>query len=350
MTARKRNKIDLPVPITLEPMEAELTNELPEGEGWIFEPKWDGFRCLVFRSGESVELQSKAGKPLARYFPDVVDAVLQLPPEQFVLDGEIVIPVGAALSFDDLLLRIHPAESRVQKLAASTPASFVAFDLLVDESGNDLTREPLAARREALERMAQEHFEKSPRVRLSPSTPKQALARKWLEGDRQGLDGVMAKKADQPYQSGNRTGMLKVKKMRTAECVIGGFRRSKTGKGVASLLLGLYGSDGLLHHVGFCSALNQKGKAEALKKLEPLEGGEGFTGREPTGQSRWRKGDAAEWIRVEPSLVVEVQYDHFSGGRFRHGTKFMRWRPDKAPESCSLEQVEREGVGALKML
>lgn len=351
MTRKGGKKLDgLPIPVSLEPMEAQLNEDLPTGDGWIYEPKWDGFRCLAFRSGDSIDLRSKAGKPLARYFPDVVEALVELPAERFVMDGEIVIPVGRDLSFEDLLLRIHPAESRVQKLAAAHPALFVAFDLLVDDEGRDLTGEPLSVRREALEQFTEAHLSGSDRVRSSPSTDDPRKARKWLAAGRQGLDGVMAKRAELPYQSGNRDGMVKVKRMRTADCVVGGYRWGKSGKQVGSLLLGLYGDEGDLHHVGFCSALNQKRKAEAKERLEPVTGGTGFTGKSPGGPSRWRSAEAAEWIPVEPTIVVEVQYDHFSGGRFRHGTRFLRWRPDKDPRTCTIGQVEREGQGAMGML
>ena len=340
----------LPIPRSLDPMEAELRPELPGGEGWIFEPKWDGFRCLAFRDRKEVELRSKSGKPLTRYFPDIVDALLDVAAERFVLDGEIVIPVGQALSFDDLLLRIHPAASRVRTLAGSTPGLFVAFDLLADDRGTDLSGEPLLERREALERFAAEHFGGAPRVRLSPVTRSRATAEKWLHAAREGLDGVMAKRGDLPYQSGSRSGMVKVKRMRTADCVVGGFRWTKSGDRVASLLLGLYGDDGLLHHVGFCAALNERRRKEADERLIVLRGGDGFDGRAPVGHSRWRKEGSGEWEAVRPEVVVEVQYDHFSGGRFRHGTRFQRWRPDKAPRSCTLDQVEREAASALGMI
>lgn len=340
----------LPISTDFEPMEAELAEKLPEGEGWIYEPKWDGFRCLAFRDGAKIELRSKAGKPLTRYFPDVVERLLQIAVERFVLDGEIVIPAGAGLSFDDLLLRIHPADSRVQKLAAELPAMFIAFDLLVDDEGKDLTEWPLARRRSALNSLAAKRFPENGDVRLSPSTTNAADAQRWLNAVRLGLDGVIAKRAELPYQSGNRHGMIKVKRLRTAECVVGGFRWSKNGKRIGSMLLGLYGDDGLLHHVGFCSALNEARRREAQERLVPLQGGEGFSGRAPGGPSRWRSAGEAKWEAVDPSIVIEVQYDHFISGRFRHGTKFMRWRPDKAPESCEMAQVEREGASAVGLL
>jgi ATP-dependent DNA ligase len=340
----------LPVPLDIEPMEAELRDELPLGDGWLYEPKWDGFRCLAFRSGGDVDLRSKAGKPLSRYFPDVVEAILEVPADRFVLDGEIVIPVGGSLSFDDLLLRIHPAASRVKKLAAAHPGVFIAFDLLADARGKDLRKKVLRERRGALERFAARLLAHAERVRLSPATEEVKIARKWLAAGRGGLDGVMAKRLDLPYQAGARTGMVKVKRLRSADCVVGGFRWTRSGDRVASLLLGLYDDDGKLHHVGFCAALTDARRREADERLPPLRGGDGFTGRAPQGHSRWRKEGSGDWEPVRPGVVVEVQYDHFTSGRFRHGTRFLRWRPDKPPERCTLDQVAKEGTSAMRML
>jgi ATP-dependent DNA ligase len=338
--------VKLPVPLDLAPMEAESREKLPEGDGWLYEPKWDGFRCVAFRDGDEIELRSKAGKPLTRYFPDVVDALGALPARRFVLDGEIVIPVEGALSFDDLLLRIHPAASRVAKLAAATPGVFIAFDLLVDSRGADRSGEPLRSRRKRLEDFAGRNLNDGGRVRLSPATEDVAGAQRWLDEAGRALDGVIAKRLDLPYQSGTRTGMVKVKRIRTADCVVGGFRRTRDGTGIASILLGLYDADGLLHHVGFCSAFDARRKREVADRLLPLRGGEGFTGRAPTAESRWRKaGSSADWEAVRPQLVVEVRYDHFTGGRFRHGTRFLRWRPDKPPTGCTLDQVVTAGKG-----
>lgn len=342
--------MSLPLPHDYPPMEAELEAKLPLGDVWAYEPKWDGFRCLAFRDGDDVDLRSKAGKPLGRYFPDVVDAVRAVSAAHFVLDGEIVIPVGGDLSFDELLLRVHPAESRVRKLAAAHPALFVAFDLLVDERGRDLTGEPLRKRRSALERFAAELLdEENGPIRLSPEVRDVAEARTWLAGGRQGLDGVVAKRLDQPYLSGERA-MVKVKRMRTADCVVGGFRWAKSGGQVGSLLLGLYGDDGLLHHVGFTGSMSATVHREATERLLPLRGPPGFTGRSPGGPSRWRSEGSGEWEPVRSDVVVEVQYDHFSGGRFRHGTRFLRWRPDKDPRACTLAQVRREAGAAMGML
>ena len=340
----------LPLPPDFPPMEAESEGEIPTGAGWIYEPKWDGFRCLAFKDGKEVDLRSKAGKPLGRYFPDVVEAIAAIRAPRFVLDGEIVVPVGDALVFDELLLRIHPAGSRVAKLAAAHPARLVVFDLLVDARGKDRTRDPLERRRAALEEFAAKHLRDNHAIHLSPHTDDAAEARRWLAGGHGGLDGVMAKRTELAYASGERTAMVKVKRIRTAECVVGGFRWGKDGKSVGSLLLGLYDAEGLLHHVGFCSALNARVRKEAAERVVPARGGEGFTGRAPGGPSRWRKEGSGEWEALRPQVVVEVEYDHFTGGRFRHGTKFLRWRPDKSPEACRMEQVEKEGRSALATL
>lgn len=340
----------LPIDYDYAPMEAQLQAQLPEGEDWLYEPKWDGFRCLAFRDGDEVELRSKSGKPLTRYFPDVEETIRGVAARRFVLDGEIVIATGGGLSFDDLLQRIHPAASRVNRLAEELPADLIAFDLLVDSRGKDLTGMPLRKRREALEKFAASALDGMQRVHLSPQTDDADKARGWLEDAAIGLDGVVAKLSDAPYATGERTAMVKVKRMRTADCVVGGFRWAKNGSDVGSLLLGLYGEDGALHHVGFCSALNAKRKQEAKERVLPLRGGEGFTGRAPMGTSRWRTEGSAEWEALRPELVVEVEYDHFSQGRFRHGTRFTRWRPDKSPRQCRMEQVERESASALRML
>jgi ATP-dependent DNA ligase len=342
--------VKLPVPVALEPMEAELRRSLPDEGDWLFEPKWDGFRCLAFRDGEEVELRSKAGKPLGRYFPDVVEAMLALPARRFVLDGEIVISTKHGLDFDELLLRIHPAATRVEKLAAANPATVIVFDLLVDERGTDWTARPLKSRRRRLETFARSRLEAHRRVLLSPATTDLDAARAWLDQAHGGLDGVVAKRLDLPYQAGTRAGMVKVKRLRSADCVIGGFRWSRAGGSVGSLLLGLHDDEGRLNHVGFCSAFDRRKRAEVDERIPALRGGAGFTGRAPTEQSRWRKEGSGDWEPVEPTVVVEVEYDHFSGGRFRHGTRFVRWRPDKAPEQCTMGQVEREARSALSLI
>ncbi|MGQ0713449.1 MAG: ATP-dependent DNA ligase [Gemmatimonadaceae bacterium] len=331
-------------------MEAQLVDELPTGSEWQYEPKWDGFRCLVHRDGERVDLVSKAGKPLTRYFPDVVDTVRAVGARRFVLDGEIVVPVEDSLSFDELLLRIHPAASRIEKLSRESPASLVVFDLLVDARGRSLVAKTLAERREALDAFAEETLEGVPRIYLSPATTSRATVSKWLRSVGDGLDGIIAKRLDVPYASGDRTGMRKVKNMRTAECVVGGFRYASNGKIVGSLLLGLYDGAGLLHHVGFTSNIKSDVKADLTRRLEKLVTPPGFTGRAPGGPSRWSTERSAEWKPLKPELVVEVRYDHFSGGRFRHGTSFLRWRPDKAPRQCTVDQVEQEGRSAMRLL
>jgi len=344
--------VNLPIPLDYPPAESEQADELPTGDGWQYEPKWDGFRCLAFRHGGQVELRSKAGKPLGRYFPDVVDALRALTAKRFVLDGEIVIPVDDTLSFEELQLRLHPAASRVEKLAAAHPALMVAFDLLLGPRGGPLTERPLAERRERLEAFAAQYFAGAGRVRLSPATRDAERARAWLERGERGLDGVMAKCLDLPYLSGERTGMVKVKNVRTVECVVGGFRYAQKERIVGSLLLGLYGGDGLLHHVGFCSAIPREDRRALTPELEALRRPPGFTGSAPGGPSRWSAMNprSTEWEPLAPERVVEVGYDHFTGGRFRHGTRFVRWRPDKAPEQCTFAQLAPAGRSSLRML
>lgn len=333
---------DLPVPLDLAPMEAKLVEDLPTGPGWRFEPKWDGFRCLAFRAGDAVELKAKSGKPLGRYFPDVVAMLRALPVSRFVVDGELTIAVDGELSFDALQLRLHPAESRVRRLAAEHPASFVLFDCLMDRRGHSLVDAPLSKRRAALEGLY-ERFKAPERIRLSPGTDDRAQARKWLREVGSALDGVVAKRLDGAYQPGERA-MLKIKRMRTADCVVGGFRYEQGGREVGSLLLGLYDDEGLLDHVGFCSTITDAERPALTKGLEALAGGEGFTGGKPGGPSRWSNGRATEWTPLRPELVVEVRYDHVTGGRFRHGTKLIRFRPDKAPRQCTKAQLRAEAA------
>lgn len=341
----------LPIAPPIEPMLAELVSEIPSGNSWQYEPKWDGFRCIAFRDGEKVELQSKAGQTLTRYFPEVAEALRALPPSRFVLDGEIVVPVGRGLSFDDLLQRIHPAESRVRKLAEETPALFLVFDLLVDEKGRSLLGMPLAERRKALERFAKAHFQEKGGIRLSPATEDLGTARKWLASAGGALDGVVAKRLDLEYRAGDRTGMQKVKLVKTADCVVGGFRYAAKAPVIGSLLLGLYDGRGKLDHVGFCSSIKAAQRREWTPQLEALIRKPGFTGRAPGGPSRWSTERSGEWEPLEPRLVVEVAHDHYSQGRFRHGTRFLRWRPDKAPRDCTLAQVKRESrVSVLSLL
>ena len=328
----------------LPPMEAKSVDQIPEGAEWQYEPKWDGFRCLAFRAGADVYLQSKAGQPLARYFPDIVAALAKLRAQNFVIDGELAIPVDGALSFAELQLRLHPAASRVQKLAAAHPAILIVFDLLGDETGASLLSIPLRARREKLERFAAKYFSGQNSIRLSPATTSLATARRWFDKVGGDLDGVIAKQLDTPYASGERTAMVKVKQIRTVDCVVGGFRYA-TGKPViGSLLLGLYDDAGRLDHVGFTSAFKASERPALTRKFEALKKPPGFTGNAPGGPSRWSTERSGEWEPVDPKIVVEVTYDHFTGGRFRHGTKIVRYRPDKAPRQCTMDQVEgREG-------
>jgi ATP-dependent DNA ligase len=332
--------VSLPLPYPFPPMEAESAEALPQGADWLYEPKWDGFRCLAFRDGASVRIQSKAGKPLERYFPDVVAALLALGARRFVLDGEIVIPVNGRLSFDQLLLRVHPAESRVRTLVDAHPARLLVFDLLADERGRSLVGLPLAERRPRLEAFARKYLPAGASVVLSRATRRRPTAERWLRQGGQGdLDGVVAKRLDLPYRSGERDGMRKVKRQRTADCVVGGFRYASKGGGIGSLLLGLYDDEGLLNHVGFTSSLRAEERTRLREKLEPLVQPPGFTGKAPGGPSRWSTERSAEWEPLAPRLVVEVGYDHVSGGRFRHGTRFLRWRPDKSPTQCTMEQL-----------
>ena len=325
-------------------MEAKSVDEIPRGVNWQYEPKWDGFRCIAFRKGDQVLLQSKAGQPLGRYFPELVTALQDLKPTQFVLDGEIVILRDGHLSFDDLLMRIHPAASRIQKLSRETPATYLVFDLLVDEDGRSLVERPLSERRERLEQFFK-HFGRQASIRLSPLTREYAMAQRWIkELAASGFDGVVAKQLDCPYASGERSAMRKIKRIRTADCVVGGFRYASKGGEVGSLLLGLYDDHGLLNHVGFSSSFTASERKKLKGLLKPYMGGSGFTGHAPGGPSRWSTERSGEWERLEPKLVCEVRYDHFSGGRFRHGTKFLRWRPEKSPKSCTYEQV-KPGAG-----
>jgi ATP-dependent DNA ligase len=326
------------------PMEARSVDEIPVGDDWQYEPKWDGFRCIAFRDGDKVFLQSKAGQPLARYFPDVVAQLHELKAKRFVLDGELAIPIGDALSFDELQLRLHPAASRVQKLAAAHPALLIVFDLLADSAGKSLLAQPLRERRKKLEAFAHENIKAKSRLRLSPATTNLATAKKWFDKVGGNLDGVIAKQIDAPYASGERTAMVKVKQIRSADCVVGGFRYATGSRLLGSLLLGLYDEDGLLHHVGFTSAFKATERPALTKKFEAQKKEPGFTGNAPGGPSRWSTERSGEWEPVDPKTVVEITYDHFTGGRFRHGTKIFRWRADKSPRQCTMDQVEhREG-------
>ncbi|HEY6766080.1 MAG TPA: ATP-dependent DNA ligase [Candidatus Sulfotelmatobacter sp.] len=341
--------MSLPLSLDYPPMEAAPAASLPSGDEWQYEPKWDGFRCLAFRDHDEINLQSKAGKPLTRYFPELASALGQLKAKKFVVDGEIVIPFEKGLSFDQLLMRIHPSASRVKKLSEETPCVFIVFDLLVDEAGKSLVDLPLDKRREALEQFAGKYLKKNFMIRLSPATTDVEVARKWFHMG-VALDGVVAKQRDLSYQSGERTGMQKIKKMRTADCVVGGFRYLEKAPLVGSLLLGLYNDAGQLDHVGFTSSISAEERPGLTRKLKKLIHPPGFTGKAPGGPSRWSTKRSTEWESLNGELVAEVQFDHFTGGRFRHGTKFLRWRPDKDPKSCTMKQVKREDRSALDLL
>jgi ATP-dependent DNA ligase len=328
---------NLEVPLATPPMEAKLVSELPKEGHWQFEPKWDGFRCLAFRDGGEAALMSKSGKPLGRYFPEVLEAALQTKAKRWVADGEIVLPTDDGLAFDKLQLRLHPAPSRIARLSRETPAELVLFDCLQLDDGVAIG-EPLSKRRALLERFVKTGL--PPSFRLSPKTEDLAVAEDWLERSGGALDGIIAKRLDEPYKSGERA-MLKRKLLRTADCVVGGYRLDAKGK-LGSLLLGLYDEDGRLHHVGFTSALDAQQRAAALERLEPLKGNSAFDGSAPGGPSRWNNGKETEWVPTGAQEVVEVVYDQVTGKRFRHGTRFLRWRPDKAPHQCTMEQLRHE--------
>ncbi|MFI0527069.1 MAG: ATP-dependent DNA ligase [Ilumatobacteraceae bacterium] len=345
----------LPISPPLAPMLAKLSDDIPVGEGWLYEPKWDGFRCIVFRDGDTIELASRNERPFTRYFPELLAPLLASLPQQCVVDGEIVVPAGddRGLDFDALLQRIHPAQSRVQRLAAETPASFVAFDLLA-LGGRNLLAEPLAVRHvlltDALASVA------AP-VYLCPSTTDATVAQRWFtEFEGAGLDGVIGKRLADPYTPDKRT-LVKVKHRRTADCVIAGYRIHKDGNGVGSLLLGLFDSDGTLHHVGVAASFTTKRRRELLVELEPLthdataahpwrewaewqhaaaEAGQ----RMPGAGSRWNAGKDLSWVPLRIERVAEVSYGQLQEGRFRHGSQLLHWRPDRLPASCTYDQLE----------
>lgn len=322
----------------IEPMEARPATAIPRGEHWLYEPKWDGFRCIAFRDGPDIALQSKSGQPLERYFPEVVAALKGLSPKRFVLDGEIFIEQDGELDFDVLLQRIHPAASRIRKLSVETPATYALFDLLVDTEGRESFKNDLETRRDALELFAQQNLEGAERIGLSPASRDYETAKQWLNGTVSQFDGAMAKRLDSPYRFGERDAVVKIKRVYTADCVVGGFRLTKDEKTIASLLLGLYDDDGLLHLVGFIGSLNAAERARAADLLKPLVEEPGFTGTRPGGVSRWGSRETA-WHPLAPKVVVEVRFDHVTGRRFRHGARFVRWRPDKAPKQCTMEQL-----------
>jgi len=333
----------------LPPMEARQTEKIPADNGWQYEPKWDGFRCLAFRDRDNIYLQSKAGQPLARYFPDVVANLAKLPQRKFVLDGELVISVGGKLSFDELQLRLHPAASRVQKLAAAHPATYIVFDLLA-ANGELYLKHSLHERRHLVEKFARSNLRRTNNIRLSPATTDYAVATDWFRKTGGDLDGIIAKRLDAAYASGERTAAVKIKQIRTADCVVGGYRYATGKRVIGSLLLGLYGDDKLLHHVGFISGFKTSERRALTKKFEELRKPPGFTGNAPGGPSRWSTERSGQWEPVSPEVVVEVAYDHFTGGRFRHGTKLLRWRPDKGPRQCTMDQVEHRESRAMALL
>ena len=340
----------LPIHPPFPPMEALSVDAIPRGPQWQYEPKWDGFRCLAFRDGASVELQSKSGQSLTRYFPEMVEALLAVEADRFVADGEIVVPEGEGFSFDALLQRIHPAASRVKKLAAETPGLYIVFDLLADANGKALVDLTQAERRARLEAFAARYLNGQRRLRLSPVTAELAGAQGWLQEVGAALDGIIAKRRDLPYRAGDRTGMQKIKNYRSADCVVGGFRYGSGKPTVGSLLLGLYNNERLLDHVGFSSGIKATERKALTEKLEALIAPPGFTGNKPGGPSRWANARSAEWQPLRPELVVEVSYDHFTGGRFRHGTQILRWRPDKAPEQCRMDQVRQKAANLMSLL
>jgi ATP-dependent DNA ligase len=311
----------LPLSPPVKPQLARSRSDLPDGDDWAYEPKYDGFRAIVFVDGEDVELQSRGGKSLTRYFPE-----LRFPPGRYVVDGEIVIRDGRGREdFGALSQRIHPAASRVAMLAEETPATFIAFDLLARDDEQLLER-PFAERRSALEELVEAPVE------VAPATRSRAEAEPWLHG----AEGVIAKLLDCPYRPGERTGMVKVKRVRTIDCVVVGWRPGKEPDTVGSLILGLYDGEGKLHVVGHTSSFSAKRKRELVGELAPYETGERGRG----DPSRWDSGRELEWIELRPELVVEVSFDHTSGGRIRHGSKLLRWRDDKAPRDCALEQLD----------
>ncbi len=330
---------DFPLPLDTVPMEAKSTERLPEAAGaWHYEPKWDGFRCLAFKAGTAVDLRAKSGKPLGRYFPEVVAMLGKLAAERFVLDGELVIEIDGRLAFDALQMRLHPAESRIRKLSVETPARFVVFDVLAAPDGPVVIDRPLQQRRRLLEAfMTQAGMPRA--FVISPATSDLSAAEaRLLNAGHGATDGVVAKELARGYEPGERA-MTKVKLLRTADCVVGGFRYASGNHMVGSLLLGLYDAAGRLDHVGFTATISGEERPSLTKRLEGLREPPGFTGKAPGGPSRWSTERSGDWEPLRPELVVEVRFDHVTGGRFRHATKLMRWRPDKAPQQCTFEQI-----------
>ncbi|MER8374302.1 ATP-dependent DNA ligase [Mesorhizobium sp. M1406] len=328
-----------PLPLDIRPMEAKIANAIPEENGpWQYEPKWDGFRCLMFKNGNAADLRAKSGKPLGHYFPEIIAAVRDLKSGHFVIDGEIVIEVEGTLSFEALQMRLHPAQSRIRRLSSETPAKLILFDMLAKPGGRIITDRPLAERRRAIEDFVTSSD--NPDLRLSKRTHDKATAARWLRGAGHGsTDGIVAKLLEGHYLPGQRA-MVKVKRLRSADCVVGGFRYLAGSRDVGSLLLGLYNDDGKLDHVGFTSTIGNNDRAALTRRLEGLRAEPGFTGKAPGGPSRWSTERSGEWEPLRPELVVEVRFDHVTSDRFRHGTKLLRWRPDKAPRQCTFEQIK----------
>lgn len=331
------------LPLDTPPMEARTAEELPAPDApWRYEPKWDGFRCLAFKNGTEVELRAKSGKPLGRYFPEIIALLRGIEATHFVVDGELVIELDGRLAFDALQMRLHPAESRIRKLATETPARLILFDMLIAPGGVQLLTAPLEQRRQILEAFVRD-YRVPGRLVLSPGTDSRKVAERWLRSSGHGdTDGIIAKRLDWPYEPGERA-MVKVKRLRTADCVVGGFRYESRSRLVGSLLLGLYDNEGKLNHVGFSSTISDQERPVLTKRLEALREPPGFTGNAPGGPSRWSTERSGEWEPLRPELVVEVRFDHVTGGRFRHGTKLLRWRPDKAPRQCTCEQISAQG-------
>lgn len=325
------------------PMEALLVSHLPEGKEWRYEPKWDGFRCLAYKRDTNVTLRSKSSRSLERYFPDIVNILQKFVPKNFVLDGELLVKGDTGYSFSELQMRLHPAASRVHMLAQRQPATFVIFDILETEKDTTLMAAPLSLRRMALEKFYKKYCSTEKAVELSPQTDAMPEAWKWFDASGWYIDGIVAKKNTDVYVPGERV-MQKYKPIRTADCVVGGFRYGTDSMEVGSLLLGLYDENGHLNHVGFTSGIAKADKPSLTKKLEKLIHEPGFTGKAPGAPSRWSTERSTQWKPLSPKLVVEVNFDHVTDDRFRHGTKLVRFRPDKSPRQCTMEQLHRNFV------
>ncbi|WP_221930968.1 ATP-dependent DNA ligase [Telmatospirillum sp. J64-1] len=328
----------LPLDSSLAPMEARLVDAVPEGEGWLYEPKWDGFRCLCFRDGDRIDMRSKAHRPLAANFPEIAEALLSLEAKRFVLDGEIVVPEGEGVSFEHLQQRLHPGARPISQLSRDHPALLIVFDMLVDSEGMSLVDLPLAERHLRLVDFARRYLT-CEGICLSPSTTDPGDAQRWFDETAGSLDGIVAKRLDLPYLPGERTGMEKYKRIRTADCVIDGFRWDQNGREVGALRLGLYDSQERLRHVGFTAAIEETQRRQLTPLLVPL--------LQASPVSAAQSGD---WLPVRPEVVVEVGYGHVSGTRFRNGAHVVRWRPDKLPQQCRLEQIAMPSGAALRLL